>query len=319
MPGKAFTVLSLAFILSIDAGSAHGFSLMPSDGAGAAYPAARGAYTLAAGGQPDQPPPVAPAAAQSGGQGYTAEPIFSLEFPKVLVRDVVYTITAQGRWDKKDWLIFGAGVAAVAAVSLLDKPVRTQVQHIQNGSALDVAKEIRQFGGPYSYGVLGLFLAGGEVFNNAPAKAVFIDGAAATIISGGIALGLKYGVGRSRPSDDQGNSFSRPFSSSGQSFPSGETTQAFAVASVIASHYDDIWIKGASYGIASLVGMARIYEDAHWTSDALAGAFIGTAVGCAIVHFNDRRRSGPEKKTRFLITPVMASNRTGGVGVLLLY
>jgi membrane-associated phospholipid phosphatase len=318
MPGKTFAILLLVFIVSIGASAAHGFSLIAPDGTAGTYPAVRGAYTLAAGGQPDQQPPVAPKA-QSGNQGYTAEPIFSPEFPKTLVKDVVYAFTAPARWDKKDWLIFGAGVAAVAAVSLLDKPVRTQVQHIQNGSANDVAGEIRKFGGPYSYGVLGLFLAGGEAFNNAPAKAVFIDGAAATMISAGLALGLKYGVGRSRPSAEQGNSFFRPFSSSGQSFPSGEATQAFAVASVIASHYDDLWIKGASYAIASLVGMARIYEDAHWTSDALAGALIGTAVGCAIVHFNDRRRSDPEKKTRFLVTPLMASNKTGGVGILLLY
>ena len=246
------------------------------------------------------------------------EPIFSVEFPKTLVRDVVYAVTAPARWDVKDWLILGAGVAGVAAISLADSKVRTQVQHIQNGSATDVAKEIRQFGGPYSYGVLGLFLAGGEALKDDTAKAVFIDGAAATLISGGITLGLKYAVGRDRPGAEMGNDYFKPFSSGSQSFPSGETTQAFAVASVIASHYDDLWIKVASYGVASLVGMARIYEDAHWTSDALAGALVGTAVGVAIVHFNDKRRSNPEKKTQYLITPIMAANTTG-VGITVIY
>jgi membrane-associated phospholipid phosphatase len=192
------------------------------------------------------------------------------------------------------------------------------VQHIQNTSATDAAKQIRQFGGPYSYGVLGLFLAGGEAFDNGPAKAVFIDGAGATLVSGGIGLGLKYVVGRSRPSAERGNSYFQPFSNSAASFPSGETTQAFAVGSVIASHYDEWWIKGASYGIASLVGMARIYQDAHWTSDALAGALIGTAVGTAMAHFNDKKRSNSEKKIEFFVTPLVASN-TAGVGITIIY
>ena len=105
-------------------------------------------------------------------------------------------------------------MAGVAAVSLADSDVRTQVQHIQNASALNVASQIRQFGGPYSYGVLGLFLAGGEAFDNGPAKAVFIDGAGATLVSGGIGLGLKYGVGRNRPGQERGNSYFQPFSNS---------------------------------------------------------------------------------------------------------
>ena len=315
MAVRTLIIAVLTVILTSDVLPAHGFSLLPEEETGGAYSSRRVPYALSV--MNEQAPANADRATPQRAQTYTVEPIFSIEFPKVLARDVVYAVTSPVRWDGRDWLIFAAGVAGVAAVSLADNSVRTQVQHIQNGSATDVAKQIRQFGGPYSYGVLGLFLAGGEAFDNAPAKAVFIDGSAATLISGGITLGLKYAVGRGRPGLERGNDFFQPFSSN-SSFPSGEATQAFAVASVIASHYDDLWIKGASYGIASLVGMARIYEDAHWTSDALAGALIGTAVGTAIVRFNDRRRSGAEKKTRFLITPIMAANTTG-IGMIVIY
>ena len=107
-----------------------------------------------------------------------------------------------------------------------------------------------------------------------------------------------------------------PFSSSNASFPSGETTQAFAVASVIAAHYDSLWVKVSSYGIASLVGIARIYEDAHWTSDALAGALIGTAVGMAIVHYNEKRRKAHKEETGIFITPLLAPG-TGGIAITL--
>ena len=74
------------------------------------------------------------------------------------------------------------------------------------------------------------------------------------------------------------------------SFPSGHTTQAFAVASVIAEHYDPLWIKIASYGVAVMVGYARMEENAHFASDVLAGAIIGTVVGRSVVHFNHDKR-----------------------------
>jgi len=88
------------------------------------------------------------------------------------------------------------------------------------------------------------------------------------------------------------------------------------VASVIAAHYDDLWIKASSYGIASLVGMARIYQNGHWTSDALAGGLIGTAVGNAIVHFNEKQRKEKKKEQSFFITPLLARG-TAGVGITL--
>ncbi len=301
-------VLSLVLILSLfngaGVGTAHGFTLLSGDEkAGFAQQGTGG----------DNQPRLSPQE-----QSYTVEPVFSLEFPKVIVRDVVHAATSPFRWDRKDWLIFGVGLGAVAAASFADTHVRNQIRHIQNASAYDAAKQIRQFGGIYSIGVLGLFLAGGELFDKPTARAVFIDGASASLVTLGITTGLKYLVGRARPNADEGNAYYQPFSNKGGSFPSGETAQAFAVASVIASHYDEPWIKVASYGFASLVGMARMYQDAHWLSGATAGALIGTAVGISLVRFNDKRRSNPEKKTSFLITPLIDRNMTG-VGITLIY
>ena len=82
--------------------------------------------------------------------------------------------------------MLGAGITAVAAVSLADTSVRSQIRHLQNTSASDAASQIRRFGGAYSIATLGLFLAGGEIFDKPAARAVFIDGAAASLITVGI-------------------------------------------------------------------------------------------------------------------------------------
>jgi membrane-associated phospholipid phosphatase len=47
-----------------------------------------------------------------------------------------------------------------------------------------------------------------------------------------------------------------------------------------------------SYSIASLVGLARTWHHAHFASDVLAGAMIGTLVGKSVVAHNASLRSG---------------------------
>jgi len=114
------------------------------------------------------------------------------------------------------------------------------------------------------------------------------DGLASSLIAAGVISPiLKLTVSRARPSQAE-STFDRD--RGGMSFPSGHATQAFAVASVIAAHYDSPWVKVAAYGLAGLVGLARMEQGEHFASDVLAGALIGTAVGNAVVRFHDSER-----------------------------
>jgi membrane-associated phospholipid phosphatase len=66
----------------------------------------------------------------------------------------------------------------------------------------------------------------------------------------------------------------------GQSFPSGHTSQAFFMATLLASHFHaSIWVAFLLYGIALLVGITRMYVGAHYPRDVLAGAILGSAWG----------------------------------------
>lgn len=58
------------------------------------------------------------------------------------------------------------------------------------------------------------------------------------------------------------------------SFPSGHTTAAFSIAASIAAAFPEI--GGCVLGLASLVGVSRIYLGVHYPTDVLIGAFIGT-------------------------------------------
>ena len=66
----------------------------------------------------------------------------------------------------------------------------------------------------------------------------------------------------------------RPDGSDSRSFPSGHCALAFAGAELVRCEYG--WKWGiAAYSAASAVAVLRLYNDAHWLSDVLAGAGIG--------------------------------------------
>lgn len=138
--------------------------------------------------------------------------------------------------------------------------------------------------------------------------AVAEDGlAASAIASGAITPLLKFALGRPRPSETAGTV---EFGEGGVSFPSGHATQAFAVASVVASHYESIWVKVGAYGLASLVGWSRMHDRAHYASDVVAGALIGIVVGKAVVRLHENQR--------FRISASPSVNR-GSAGVALTF
>jgi hypothetical protein len=100
-----------------------------------------------------------------------------------------------------------------------------------------------------------------------------------SVISGVGAQVLKYGFGRTRPT--QGNDPNAWFKGSRyQSFPSGEVTlQASFVTPFIANYArEHPWIWSLEL-LPAYDGVARLKSHAHWQSDVIAGWALGTAVG----------------------------------------
>ncbi|PYJ03070.1 MAG: hypothetical protein DME25_13610 [Verrucomicrobia bacterium] len=219
------------------------------------------------------------------------ESIVSKDYWKTVGLEVKETVTAPAHWEGRDWLLFSGVTAGIVAVGVFDEDIQRAVQRNRNRTTDNIFNAVEPFGTGYSAAVRGAFYLGGELFKDPSAKSVALDGLSASIIASGlIAQPLKYTFGRNRPNKGHGAYVFQPFSGN-DSFPSGHTTQAFAVATVISEHYDSLWVQGASYGLASMVGYARLNHNAHWASDVVAGAAIGTVVGRFVVHFNQQHHS----------------------------
>lgn len=91
---------------------------------------------------------------------------------------------------------------------------------------------------------------------------------------------LKYLVHRSRPFIRLTQTRTIGNRANGRSFPSGHTSQAFFMVTLIAQHFHlSIWFMLLLYATAVLVGITRMYVGAHYPRDVLAGAILGSAWG----------------------------------------
>lgn len=218
-------------------------------------------------------------------------------YPEMLVDDVKHVLKSPSRWQEQEWRDMGLAAFGIAGVAvILDRPVRDEMRrHAPNDSRFML--QVERFGKEYSLAMLGGFYLAGALGDDEKAAAVAGDGLSAILISSGIITSaVKYVTGRSRPRDNDGVAnfhwFSKGYPTSNSSFPSGHSTNAFALAAVISNHYDDIRVTYSSYTVAGLVGVARSYHGAHFASDILTGALIGTWVGKSVVARNKQLRSG---------------------------
>jgi len=208
-----------------------------------------------------------------------------------LSQDARRVLTAPAHWDSRDWRNLSIGVIGVGAVGIADPWIRDAAQRSRTQTTDDIARAVQPFGNYYAFGSLAVFYIAGAAFHHREARTTAIDGLDASILAAGvISPALKLVAGRSRPYQSENAYDFHPFSGNA-SFPSGHTTEAFAVASVVASHYPTAWVRVAAYGIAGLVGYSRVNDNDHFASDVVAGAIIGTVVGRTVVAINGRERS----------------------------
>ena len=110
----------------------------------------------------------------------------------------------------------------------------------------------------------------------------------------------------------------RPDASDEYSFPSGHTATAFTNASILFYEYKDanIWYASSGYLFAAATGFLRIANNRHFTSDVLAGAGIGTAVGLVVSYWSPfKSLTFGKNKTHALVYPQLGTNY--GIGLLI--
>jgi len=187
-----------------------------------------------------------------------------------------------------------AGSTATGVASIWDEDVRREAVANDWGESLETA------GGPIwsSVFVAGMFTAG-RLSHGTRFRAMTYDMLDATIVNVAYTELIKVTVGRERPNGQDE-----------KSFPSGHTSNAFALAAVAERHYG--WKLGVpAYLVAGVVGASRIQQDKHYLSDVVAGATLGYIVGRTVVRVNGRPLEEAVGGVSIQVSPILGRHVRG--------
>ena len=200
--------------------------------------------------------------------------LFSKGFARTFLKDQKTIWTSPLNIKKSDakWIV---PLAAGTGVLLLED---TKISHtFDNKTSLQNASFKVSDAGLYAtWAVPGAFFAFGKMKGNDHMTETGEKGLQAAIYSTVVMQALKLATNRKRPYEGGNGSFL----SGGDSFPSGHSMEAWALATVIAREYPNKpLVKYGMYGFATAVSVSRITSQRHYASDVLVGSSIGYLIG----------------------------------------
>lgn len=234
---------------------------------------------------------------------------------------------------RHDALVASALVAGAVALMPADDWLRGRVDQraVQSSaSAHAIANDFSLLGDPGTVMLTVGTYAVGRIAGNHTVSDVGLHAAEALVVSAAATEFVKGLAGRNRPylqrADADDFVILSGFTGGGfTSFPSGHTSAAFALAAVVDQEGAVNWPRAArivtpvTYGLASLVGLSRIYKDRHWMSDVAVGALVGEYSGLIVERFN--RRHPHNALERWLVpsavVPARDTGAHGASGVML--
>ncbi|NIP79567.1 MAG: phosphatase PAP2 family protein [Gemmatimonadetes bacterium] len=211
-------------------------------------------------------------------------------------------------FDSRDAWIAGSYLLGAAIAFPFDEPVAMAIRDSVFQETPGLKRTARSFnllGVPGSLIISGGLYAGGLISGNRNMADVGLHVGEAILLAEGVTYALKLLAGRARPGVDINDpfnfSFGRGFGAGDdfQSFPSGHTSAAFATAAAAAHEIERIWggndylIGFLTYGPAAMVGLSRMFDNRHWTSDVVFGAAIGAFSGWKVVRYNHSNPDNP--------------------------
>jgi membrane-associated phospholipid phosphatase len=273
---------------------------------------------------------------------YKTDSIFSFQSPKGYIPSFYYNfeeqVTAPFKFRTKQWLITGAAIGITATLIHFDNDIDiwARVQKQKHNWVNKSSPVITQFGNIYGISTVAAIGLLSATFQKQKGVQTSLLATQALITSGAWVQLIKHLTGREDPSASYiyskkaGGEWWGPFAQYDQdlpvyksvtsfdAFPSGHTAAAFSIATVFASQYSNIKvIPILSYSMATLVGVSRLTEHAHWASDVFVGGLIGYVCGKQVVtrfnkiHQNPSKPLSSNSKNKTELTFTQEGNQAG--------
>ena len=214
------------------------------------------------------------------------------------------------------FLMMGVTGGVVGAMATLDAPVYREM----NTSGSSVSDVTGVFAAPGRWydragpdvvglGVAGALVTGGVLLQRPRVTRTAVHVVEAVVYTKVVTSAAKGVIGRTRPfatDDPLALDDAEEIATAHEelAMPSGHTSRAFAMASVLSHEFDRWYVSVPAYGFATSVGLQRIHSGDHWLTDVLIGGALGYAIGRIVA-------DPPSSKGAFAYQPIVSPNHVG--------
>jgi membrane-associated phospholipid phosphatase len=207
-------------------------------------------------------------------------------------------------------VVAGAG-ALFGGSFALDQTMRANLHNMSSSDA-DLLQNV-SYGGVSA--ITGLLYVYGLYRDDARAREYALTAGMGAGLASLFTLALKSAFGRLRPRQDHHDHDA--FFHGGQSFVSGDVTPMFALATGVSEYYDNRWdVAIPIYSLALLDGFGRMGHDAHWFSDVVGAALVGSLTTELLLYLHRWHAANPSRLRIFAAT-APSSMIGGGPGTLM--
>jgi len=218
---------------------------------------------------------------------------------------------------RRSILVLGAG-ASLGFISyhFVDEPLREFSQLHRCAASSRVSALIQPLGrSQYMLPAGGIVYASGLALRNPKLQRTGLLLVSGMLLNDLATSTLKNEFQRRRPDEANHNTYFEGAEGGRHyaSFPSSHTSTAFTIATTLATVYKDHrWVPPVAYSMAGLVGLSRIHDNKHWTTDVLAGATVGF-VAAKTTNFllSQAEKELTRKKISIYVLPSMTNGAPG--------
>lgn len=232
------------------------------------------------------------------------------------IHNGIKTLEAPLHFQSDDLVNAGIVIGATSIALALDNTVRNNVKSLHSKSA-DKWVSYGQYYGRAHYFVLGggLMYLGGFLIGNKDIEETGGMLSQALFVTGVYTVAMKVILGRSRPFENEGTLSVEGFKwhYSDNSLPSGHTSTAFTISTILAKKIDNTYASILLYGLAGATAFQRVYSDKHWFSDTVLGAALGYFIGSKVYELNTGKDDTDSKSS----LSINAAYVPSGVGLSL--
>ena len=222
--------------------------------------------------------------------------------------------TSPFRASERDWLLAAASFGAFGVSMLADQPVADLMERNKESGVFSTLEPVRRGGiaytGKFIVPPIAIAYVTGLITKNQDTRDFVMGCMSAWLAQSAVRKGTYLVVARQRPdtSPNNPNKWSTPGDWENwqqHSFPAGHFANLMSCASYWNERFNSRIGAAAAFTLAGAIGVGRLVDGGHWTSDTVLGGILGYAVGREVARrsLERKNKTADKRQAEFNVSP----------------